>query len=89
MPRKLGIVYIHIHKIVYIYIYIYIYIIGGLSFAQDTVVICTIDVVGLYPHIPHCEGLETLRKATEKGNPKVPVENLYNLAKLVLENNYF
>ena len=51
--------------------------------------ICTIDVVGLYPHIPHCEGLETLRKATEKGNPKVPVENLYNLAKLVLENNYF
>ena len=22
--------------------------------------ICTIDVVGLYPHKPHCEGLEAL-----------------------------
>ena len=71
------------------YIYIYIKKLGGLSFVQDTALICTIDVVGLYPQIPHCEGLEALRKSTEKGNPKVPVENLYNLAKLVLENNYF
>ena len=45
--------------------------------------------MGLYPYISHCEGLEALRKAMEKENPKVPVRNLYNLAKLVLENNYF
>ena len=24
---------------------------------------CTIDVVGLYPHIPHSEGLEALKEA--------------------------
>ena len=45
--------------------------------------------MGLYPYISHCEGLEARRKAMEKENPKVPVRNLYNLAKLVLENNYF
>ena len=61
----------------------------GLSFVPDTYLIGTIDVVCLYPYISHCEGLETLRKAMEKENPKVPVGNIYNLAKLVWENNDF
>ena len=26
-------------------------------------IFCTIDVVGLYPHIPHNEGLEALKEA--------------------------
>ena len=49
----------------------------------------TIDVVGLYPYISHCEELEALRTEMEQGNTKVPEENLFNLAKLVFENNYF
>ena len=61
----------------------------GLSFVPDTALIGTIDVVGLYPYISHFKGLEALRTEMENGNTKVPAGNLYNLAKLVLENNYF
>ena len=28
-------------------------------------ILCTIDVVGLYPHIPHSEGLNSLRRFLE------------------------
>ena len=48
----------------------------GLIFVQDTALIGPINVVGLYPYISHCEGLEARRKAMEKENPKVPVRNL-------------
>ena len=50
---------------------------------------CTINVVGLYPHIPHEEGLETLRKALTSDMGQELADDLINLAKLVLENNYF
>ena len=29
-------------------------------------ILCTIDVVGLYPNVPHKEGLEAIRKALDK-----------------------
>ena len=45
--------------------------------------------MGLYPHIPHDEGLEALRKAILGGNVDLPEEDLLALTKLVLENNYF
>ena len=57
--------------------------------ASQNVVICTIDVVGLYPHISHCEGLEALRNAINDGEVEIPTEHLLNLAKLIIENNYF
>ena len=50
---------------------------------------CTIDVVGLYPHIPHGEGLEALTRAFDNDESKLPVDELISLARLVLENNYF
>ena len=51
--------------------------------------LCTIDVIGLYPHIPHGEGLEALLRAFTKAECELPVEDLVSLARLVLENNYF
>ena len=32
----------------------------------DEFILCTIYVVGLYPNIPHKEGLETIQKALDK-----------------------
>ena len=53
-------------------------------------ILCTIDVIGLYPNIPHDEGLASLRKfldaSTEK---KVTTETLLELAGTVLKNNIF
>ena len=53
-------------------------------------ILCTIDVIGLYPNIPHDEGLASLRKfldaSTEK---KVTTETLLELAGIVLKNNIF
>ena len=44
-------------------------------------------MVGLYPHIPHDEGLRALRKALIKSpNTSVPADNLVDLAELVLKN---
>ena len=52
--------------------------------------LCTVDVVGLYPSIPHGEGLEAVREALDRReNPGVPTDTLVGLASLVLENNYF
>ena len=39
----------------------------------DDIILCTVDVLGLYPNIPHEEGLSALRK----------------LAEVVLKNNIF
>ena len=53
-------------------------------------IFCTIDVVGLYPNIPHDDGLQALRKSLEsRQNPEVPTDTLMELAELVLKNNYF
>ena len=46
-------------------------------------------MVGLYPHIPHGEGLEALTRAFDTAEREMPVEKLISLARLVLENNYF
>ena len=45
--------------------------------------LCTVDVLGLYPSIPHREGLD------RRENPGVATDTLVGLASLVLENNYF
>ena len=56
----------------------------------EEAILCTIDVAGLYPNIPHEEGLASLRKfldaTTEK---KVISETLVELAEIVLKNNIF
>ena len=50
----------------------------------------TIDVVDLYPHIPHNEGLEAVRTILNtRTNQAIPTDDIVNLAELVLRNNNF
>ena len=53
-------------------------------------ILYTIDVVGLYPNIPHEGGLASIRKHLNKGeNNDVTTDTLVELADIVLKNNYF
>ena len=56
----------------------------------DGAILVNIDVVGLYPNIPHDEGLEALQRTLNKrSNPVIPTDHIVNLAELVLKNNNF
>ena len=62
---------------------------GIINLPKDAIM-CTIDVVGLYPSIPHDEGLVALREALDKrGDKKVSTESLAELAEIVLNQNIF
>ena len=53
-------------------------------------ILCTIDVVGLYPNIPHEEGLASFRKFLDaRTEKKLTTETLLELAEIVLKNNIF
>ena len=56
-------------------------------FPEGTI-LCTIDVVGLYPNIPQDEGLDFLN-LDSRVNKQVTRDTLTELAKLVLKNNIF
>ena len=48
------------------------------------------DVVGLYPNIPHEDGIKALKRVLDsRKNQTVFTESLLELTKLVLENNVF
>ena len=56
----------------------------------DDVILCTIDVVGLYPNIPHDEGLIAMRKALDlRKDKRISTESLIELAECALKNNIF
>ena len=56
----------------------------------DDIVLCTVDVVGLYPNIPHDEGLSALRKRLDLRQEKdATTSTLVELAEVVLKNNIF
>ena len=56
----------------------------------DDVILCTIDVVGLYPNIPHDERLIAMWKAQDlRKDERILTESLIELAKCVLKNNIF
>ena len=56
----------------------------------DNALLCTADVVGPYPNIPHGEGLEAIRKALDtRQNPSISTKPLVSLGKLVLDSNVF
>ena len=56
----------------------------------DGAILVTIDVVGLYPHIPHDEGLTAVRKALDnRCDAEIPTNDIVDLAELVLKNNNF
>ena len=62
----------------------------SLPLLPDNSLLCTIDVVGLYPNIPHEEGLIAIRKALDKREDKViTTDSLMELAECVLKNNIF
>ena len=52
--------------------------------------LATIDVVGLYSHIPHAEGFEALGKFfDERKEIDVPTSELVDMVRIFLDNNYF
>ena len=56
----------------------------------DGAILCTVDVVGLYPHIPNGEGLASLRRFLEtRDNKQISSDTLTELAEVVLKNNIF
>ena len=56
----------------------------------EEAILCTMDVVGLYPNIPHGEGLASLYKFLEtRENKQISSDTLAELAEIVLKNNIF
>ena len=56
----------------------------------DDFILCTIDVVGSYPNIPHKEGLEAIQKALDKREDQtILTDSVIILAVCVLKNNVF
>ena len=56
----------------------------------DYLILCTIDVVGPSPNIPHEEGLIAIRKTLDTRKDKIiSIDSLIELAECVLENNIF
>ena len=63
---------------------------GKLGSIPDEAFLCTVDVIGLYPSIPHGEGLGAMREALDgRVNSTVTTDTLDGLASLVLNDNYF
>ena len=67
---------------------------GEVSDLPDDVILCTIDVVGLYPHILHNEGLDAIKEALynscrsqEEGWKGSLNEDEVAIAELVLKGN--
>ena len=53
-------------------------------------ILVTADVVGLYPSIPHTEGLEVLRKQYDKFlHKKVPTEDIIKNGRLSIKKQFF
>ena len=56
----------------------------------DDFILCTIDVVGLYPNIPHKEGLEAIRKALDKREGRNHFDEQFNpLGRVCFEKHCF
>ena len=64
--------------------------IANLPPLSDDLILCTIDVVGLYPTIPHEERLIAIRKALDtKKDKTISTDSLVKLAECVLKNDIF
>ena len=54
------------------------------------IILCTVDVVGLYPNIPHEEGLSAIRKRLDNRMEKhISCDTLCDPAEVVLKNTFF
>ena len=56
----------------------------SLGYVPSTSILCTLDIVGLYPHIPHEGGLDSLSRAIQNSKEELPVDRLIALAKIIL-----
>ena len=60
--------------------------------SRGTQLFCTMDVVGLYLHTPHEEGLKNMKEVIEEFGKncelKLPVEDLVDLTRLILKRYY-
>ena len=64
--------------------------IQDLSDLPQSSILVSSDVVGLYPHIPHEEGVETMTGYSETRDDKTAsAKSLCDLASIVLKENYF
>ena len=62
----------------------------SLTNLPSDIILCSVDVVGLYPNIPHDECLSALQKRLElRREEKVSTSMLVELAELLLKNNDF
>lgn len=53
-------------------------------------ILVSLDVMGLYLHVPHVEGLKAIKHGlNEKENQEIPSNLIVDLAELVLKNNNF
>ena len=56
----------------------------------NNALLCTVDVIGLYPNIPHDDGLAALKNALDKRiDQSISTESLLELAECVIKNNIF
>ena len=68
----------------------FLYRIEQLQNIPEGTLLVSFDVVGIYPHIPHDEGLQIMKKYLDKREDQsVTSENLYKLAEIVLKHIYF
>ena len=62
----------------------------GLGKVPENAILVTADVVGLYPSIPHEDDLEALyTKLEEQEDKRIATEDILQMAKFVLKNNFF
>ena len=57
----------------------------GIGSLQENFLMFTIDVVGLYPSIPHEDGLSSLSEFLKNNFPHVVRKGICDFAELVLE----
>ena len=56
----------------------------------DNTLFVTLDLVGLYPHIRHAEGLETMKRYLDKREDQsVSSDSLNKLAKIIPKPDFF
>ena len=56
----------------------------------ENAILVTVDVVFLYPSIPHETGLQALEEALENRNHKqISTDKLVKMAQFVLKNNFY
>ena len=64
--------------------------INNINSVPENAFLVTFDVVGLYPHIPHQEGIAAMRHYLDKRvNKDISTDSLCRLAEIILRSNYF